>query len=860
MRDHRETNRPRPWLRLIRLISWIVPRRLRADWRQEWEAELRHHESLLGAWRRGRGELLRHSLGSLRDALWLQPKRLEDEMFQDLRYGVRLLLKSKVFTMVAVLSLALGIGANTVVFSALDAVLLKMLPVKEPEQLVLFRWLSGEKKMLNSFSGNQTRDEATGLQTSTSFSYPAFAQFRAQNQSLAEVFAFAHLRQVNVNVDGQAEIVAGQIVSVGKVIYLNNTAFTVAGVTPPEFYGAFGAARASDFAIPMAFLSQAMPAGGWSLSDPTNWWVRGIMGRLKPGVSVEQAQANLNLTLQQHASELRKSFTDQRDLPQLKLTPGGQGLTESRRSFSQPLFVLMTAVGLVLLVACLNVASLLLARAATRRKEIAVRMAAGAGRWRLIRQLLTESVLLASFGGALGLVFAYWGKDALLALIGPALSLNLKLDLRVLGFTAAVSALTGIAFGLAPALRATRIDLISALKDGGGGAGPVRSRLSKGLIVAQVALSLVLLVGAGLFVRTLRNLTQVEVGFNRENLLLFTVNPPTIGYEGSRLAALYRQINARIETIPGVRSATLSDKALLGGGVSASGISVPGYTPQPGEEMSVPRLRVGTNFFATMEIPILLGRCLTPLDGEQAPAVAVINQAMARRYFANDNPVGRHFSFGRGQVEIVGVARDASYQSLQEEIRPTIYIPYLQNLPAQMSYAVRTVGDPNALAPAIRDAVRSIDPNLPLFAVKTQNAQIAELLTQSRLFAGLSSFFGLLALALVSIGLYGVMSYIVARRTHEIGVRLALGAQGRDVRRMVLGESLRLALLGVAIGVPAALATTRSISGQLFRLAPNDPLTMAAATLLLLAVAACAGYLPARRAARVDPMAALRHE
>ncbi|HEX5083391.1 MAG TPA: ABC transporter permease, partial [Blastocatellia bacterium] len=900
----------------------------------------RYRERMLAEWDRldwrNKLELLRRSASAFWDALVLQPERWEDEMIQDLRYGVRMLLKSRGFTLVVALSLALGIGANTVVFSLLDAVLLKTLPVKEPERLVLFRWLSGEKKVWHSTSSESERefDRRTGLEIGTSFSFPAFEHFRANNQSLSETFAFVYTG-ANLNIDGQAESASGQFVSgnyfaglglsallgrtlttdddkasaepavmisyrywlrrfggdpavVGKTIYMGETAFTIAGVAPPEFYGTSNIGNAADFWAPLALTRRVMPQGFYPKDNPSNWWLN-IMGRLKPGVSARQAQSELDLALRQHTAELQKSFTDGREVPQLDLVSGSQGLMQARRKFSEPLRALTFIVGLVLAVACLNVANLLLARAATRRKEIAVRLAAGASRLRLVRQLMTESLLLAVLGGAVGLTFAYWGKDVLMALrpLGGFATLpDLKLDLRTLGFTAAVTALTGILFGLAPALRATKVDFASALKDGAGEAGYSRSRLSKGLIVSQVAMSLVLLIGAGLFVRTLRNLTRLDLGFNRENLLLFHVFPAGIGYKGERLANLYQQLLERIESTPGVRSATAGGSMLTGMG--ASGFCVRGYTPQPGEQMSLPNLSVAANFFETMEMPILQGRGLTRQDVEAqisamailqsmggkppkhflAPQrVAVINQAMARKYFPNSDPIGQRFNFssncsGRG-IEIVGVVRDAKYGGLKREIRPTAYVPYVDlpsGAPIGLSFAVRTVGDPASMTDAIRKAAQEVEPRLPINGIETQEAQIAGLVRQERLFASLSSFFGLLALLLVAIGLYGVMSYTVARRTHEIGVRMALGAQATDVLRLVMRETLWLALAGVALGVPAALAATRWIESQLFNVKPHDPLTITVVTLLLTAILALAGYLPARKAARVDPLVALRCE
>ena len=915
------------WLWLIRFIGLIVPRRLRADWKQEWEAELAHREKLLAKWdrldSRSKLDLLRRSMSGFRDALLLQPKRLEDEMLQDLRYGARMLLKNKMFTSVAVLSLALGIGANTALFSLIDAVLLKLLPVKAPEQLVLFRWVSGERLMMHSFSGSIDKDEATGLSSSTSFSYAAFEQLRKDNQTLSDVFAFAQLEQVNVNVDGVAEIAGGQLVTggyfaglglpailgrtldddddragaspavmlsynywrrrfgadtgaVGKVIYLNGSAFTVAGVTPPEFYGTMDFGAAPDVLVPMAFQPQVLPTRGRAvLEDATNWWIH-IMGRLPSGVSSEQALANLNLVLQKHALALQSDFQDKVDLPRLKLEQGSQGLAEVQREQSGPLWLLMGAVGLVLIIACINVANLLLARATARQKEIAVRLAVGASRYRLIRQLLTESLLLAALGGALGLLFAYWGKDAVLALVASGsnnLTITPQLDFRVLGFTVALTTLTGLLFGLAPAFRATRFELTPMLKEGAGGSGiQTRSRLSKTLIVVQVSMSLLLLIGAGLFVRTLTNLTRVDVGFNRANLLIFRMQPRMSGYEGERLAQIYQQVIGHIEAVPGVRAATVSRHPLLSGSMASDSISVPGYTPQPDEDRSVLLQQAGANFFATMELPLLLGRDFTPQDNAQSTPVVVINQALARRYFTNENPLGKQIYLNRfnptsrsGQnkpIEIIGIAGDAKYNSLRTEVKPTAYVPYLQanSPPVQMNFAVRTVGDPAVMTESIRQAVRTLDPNLPLFAVKTQQAQIAELAAQARLFATLSSFFGLLALALAGVGLYGVMSHNVARRTHEIGIRVALGAQNSDVLNLILGQGAQLALMGIGIGLLAAWPITRLLKKLLYGVSSTDPLTFTGVGLLLLSVALLACYLPARRASKVDPLVALRHE
>jgi predicted permease len=487
----------------------------------------------------------------------------------------------------------------------------------------------------------------------------------------------------------------------------------------------------------------------------------------------------------------------------------------------------------------------------------------------LIRQLLTESLLLSLIGGAMGLLLAYWSKGFLLALLpgeGAPLTLDIDTDVRVLAFTGGVSLLTGLLFGLAPALRATRVDLMPSLKDNAGTASRARSRLSKVLLVAQVAVSLLLLIGAGLFVRTLQNLERVELGFNKDNLLLFKVDPTLNGYKGVRLASLYQQISERIEALPGVRSVTSSTHILISNSASINKVSVAGYTPSPGEKGYVYVQKVRQNFLDTMGIPVLAGRNLNSQDAEKAPKVAVVNETFARKYFSDESPLGRRFKLERTAkddfVEIVGVARNAKYSSLRDETPPTIYIPYLQNLPSlgQMSFEVRAAGDPRDIAASVRQAVQEIDSSVPIYNLKTQSEQVDEHLAQEHLFARLSSFFGLLALALASIGLYGLLSYSVARRTHEIGIRCALGAHAGDVIWLVMKESLVVVLAGIAIGLPAALASTQVITSMLFGLSATDPVTILISVLFLVIVSALAGYLPARRAARVSPMVALKYE
>jgi predicted permease len=746
------------------------------------------------------------------------------------------------------------------------------------------------------------------------------------------VFAFAPIEQLNVSVDGQAEIAEGQLVTggyftglgaplnlgraisedddratanpvavishrywqrrfgldpavVGKTINVNNIPFTIVGVTPPQFHGALQIGDSPDLTIPMA-LEPRLIQGRSEMHEAWYWWVR-VMGRLKPGVSVEAARAELETVFQQNALEgwnalpanRRPPDYGPRDLPRMEVTTGGYGLNEVRQAYVQPLRIMLIVVGLTLLIACANVANLLLARATRRRQEMAVRLALGAGRFRLIRQLLTESVLLAVAGGALGLMLAWWSKD-LLRLWHPwgqsQLEVDLKLDWRVLGFTAAVAFCTSILFGLIPALRATKIDLTPALKENSRGSTGALSSLGKSLVVAQVAVSLLLLVGAGLFLRTLRNLQHIDLGFNAENVLLFRADPRLNGYGNERIARLYQQMIESIEAVPGVRSATISRHPLLSGSSANGPAHAEGRAHLTEADRYVYQQRVRWNFFETMEIPLLAGRQLRPQDDERAPKVAIINQTMARRFFGDENPIGKRFGFGRiensGQIEIVGVVKDAKYTGQREEIPSTAYLPYTQQSLGQMNFEVRTAGDPDQMITSIRTAVRRVDPNLPLFDLKTQSEQAEAALAQELLFAWLTGFFGLLALLLASIGLYGVMAYAVAQRTHELAIRMALGASPANILRRVIGQGMLLAVTGIAIGTAAALALTRLIASNaafeltrfisdfLYGVRAADPLTFVAVASLLALVALVACWVPARRATKVDPIVALRSE
>ena len=853
-----------------------------------------------------------------------------ENLIQDVRYAFRMLAKSPGFTAVVVLSLALGIGANTAIFSLMDAVMLKMLPVQQPNQLVLLTWTSpGWPAAIHRLGGNFDRDQS-GRATGTAFSYPIFEDVRTRNSVFSGVLGFADTERMTVNAGGQAGLADSQYVSgdyfsslgvravlgrtllpaddlsaanatvisysywtrrfgrvpsvVGKSITLNGVSFTVVGVAPPEFFGV-QPGTSIDVWIPLHTQPQvdarwADPKEGSKFTAPEDWWIV-MMGRLKPGINARQAQAAVDVIVRQNVLALgpqKKRFEGiSLDPPRVELAPASKGLDNLRHEFSRPLFVLMGVVSLVLLIACANVANLLLARATVRQKEIAVRLALGAGRQRLIRQLLTESVVLASAGGVLGVFLAYWASGILLAFMSSGsdpVTLHVTPDLRVLGFTAGVSVLTGILFGLAPALRGTRLNLTPALKEGASGGARRHGRrlrlgLGKALVISQVAMSLLLLMGAGLFVRTLVNLQDQGLGFDRRNLLLFRLDPIQAGYQAEKLPSLYQELQRRLAGLPGVRSVSVSDFTLINGGAWIDGILIQGYTPKPGEgndgQVGAWLNPVGPGFFGTMGIPVLLGRAIDGRDSPSAPKVAVINQTLANQCFPGSSPVGHRLGgFGNSKpldFQIIGVVGDAKYGQLRDKVPPTVFIAYAQNPdPGPTSIEVRTAGDPKQWMSAVRGAVQSLDRNLPLFDFKTQAEQIEQATFQERLFARLSSFFGLLALVLACVGLCGMMSYAVARRTSEIGIRMALGAESVGILRMVLREGFTLAVVGIAIGIPASLAALRLISTMLYGLKPTDPATVAACAFVMIVVAALAGYLPARRASRVDPMVALRYE
>jgi macrolide transport system ATP-binding/permease protein len=849
-----------------------------------------------------------------------------EQFGQDLRYAFRTMKGNRLFTFLAVLSLALGIGANTAIYSFMDSILLRALPVSEPESLVVLNWNAKPAKrggfVLHAISGSTYDDPKTGI-TAGIFPFPAFELFEKNNTVFSSLFAYHPSRELNVTVKGQANLASGEYVSgdyfrglavppaagrpilpaddragapsvamlsfaysqkrfggpsnaAGQSILINNLPFVVAGVTPPGFFGVDPGA-APDVYLPMhadIVLEAASQFGarGENYLDQNYYWIE-VMGRLRPGVSMAQAEGALAPPFHQWVASTAHTDPERANLPELRAKPGAAGLDSLRRQYSKPLYVLMTLVGLILAIACANVANLLLARAAARRREIALRLSVGAGRFRVIRQLLTESVLLAFLGGVLGVFVAMWGIRFLTLLLGNGktnFTLHAELNWHVLSVAIGLSLLTGVLFGLAPAMQSTRVDVISAMKETRAGELGARHsfwriNLSQVLMVGQIALSLLMLVAAGLFVRTLSNLQSIELGFNREDVLLFELNARQAGHKGPEIAAFYADLLKKFQAIPGVRDASLSNYALVQAGWSL-GIRIAGKETDVGNRM----LAVGPGFFKTMQIPILTGREIEERDRPGSPPAAVVSELFAKTNFGDQNPLGQHITIeaqvdGRlssREVEVVGVARNAWYGRLKWKVPPVLYIAYDQGFPepAQMTYELRTAGDPLRFVSAVREIVHEADARVPLARVKTQVAGIEQTINQEIVFAELCTGFAILALVIACVGLYGTVSYNVARRTGEIGIRMALGARRGNVVKMILRQVLVLATIGLAIGVPVAFGTSKLVASFLFGMKPNDPIALSLAVAILLGAAILAGYAPARRASRIDPMVALRHE
>jgi predicted permease len=847
-----------------------------------------------------------------------------------------MLLQDKGWTSVVVLSLALGIGANTALFSAINGLLLKKLAVSDPDSLVRIRYAGPNQVRTDILVYGYSAPDTRGRQVESSFSYPMYLQFRADNRTMSDLFACAPLSLVNVVANGEGEIANGFVASgnyyqmlgvtarlgrtllpdddtptatpvavishqywmkrfsgaanvVGSAATVNNIPVTIVGVLPAGFIGVEHAVGdAPDISLPLALeprFNAGLSAPSTRLSEATFWWLE-VMGRLKPGVTAAQVQGNLAGVFQATArsgfdsylasltteERSRTTAQDRSQVPELVVDSGSRGIYEANTTDVRAVTVLTVVVALVLLIVCANVANLLMSRATARQRELSVRLALGATRARLIRQLLTESLLLAGVGGAVGVLVGRWGYQLLPGTNRPlVLAVNagfeagqaMSLDLRVLVFVIAVTTATGIVFGIAPALRASRTDLNSALKENSRTMAGSRGLLRPALVVAQIAVSLMLLIAAGLFLRTLQNLREVDVGFNPHNVLLFRVNPALNRYDSMRTAQLYDRIGERVRAIAGVRSVAWSNNSLMSGRRFSGGMFVQGRSYAPGQREVVFGLGVSPTFFETMEIPLLGGRGFTSLDKQGAPRVVVINEAAARKFFPNESPIGRRVGpalDASGREEIVGIVRDAKYNTVRDAPVPTKYTAYAQSFQGTATFEVRTAGHPLSVASAVRDVVRQVDPNLPIMNLMTEVDELEGRFTQERLFAQAYVLFGGLALLVASIGLFGVMSYSVARRTNEIGIRMTLGARTRDVMGLVMRESMALVAVGVAIGVAGAIAASRLIASLLFGLTPNDPLAMAGAMTVMLLVSALAGYLPARRASKVDPMVALRCE
>ena len=905
-----------------RLLYYFRRRQFEAELAEEME----HHAALSGQPKFGNVTLLKEDSR----AMWTWP--FWEQLGQDLRYALRTMANNKTFTALAALSLALGIGANTAIYSFMDSILLRSLPVQNPESLVMLNTRSQprnaspsqakgkqakrESVMHSSMttSGSSFNDPKTGFNSGV-FPYPAFELFQKSDSIFSSVFAYYGAGPLNLTIKGQADVANGEYVSgdffrglgvppaagrliagdddkagapavavvsysfsqrrfggaanaEGQSILINNVPFTVIGVAPPEFFGIDPAAL-PDYYLPMHanLLLQLGPIlSANSYLDQNFYWIE-IMARLRPGVSMEHAQATLAPQFHQWVLSTARNDGERADLPKLVIKEGAGGLDALRRQYSKPLYVLLTLVGLILAIACANIANLLLARATARQREMAVRLSMGAGRWRVIRQLLTESVLLASLGGALGILFAAWGIRVLTVLLANGrenFTLHAELNWHVLGVTIALSVLTGVLFGLAPAIQSTRVDVIPALKEARAGEQVRRSflhvSLSQVLVVSQIAISLLMLVAAGLFVRTLSNLQKVDLGFNRENLLLFQLNARQAGHQDADIATFYSDLQKRFSGIPGVRSATLSRVPLVGG-ASMGTIITAGGEQQVGNLV----LPVGPSFFTTMQIPMLLGREIEERDQPGSPVVAVVNELFAKAAFGDDNPIGRHINLvgPKRDIEIVGVSKTARYAELKSDNQPVVYIAYNQGAfgpVSQVAYELRTAGNPLNYVNSVREIVHQADARVPLSNVKTQAAQVDQAINQEIIFARLCTTFAILGLLIACVGLYGTMSYNVAKRTNEIGIRMALGAQRVGVIWMVLRQVFVLAMVGLAIGLPIALATSKFVESFLFGMKPDDPWAISVAVAVLVAAAVIAGYAPARRASKIDPRVALRHE
>ena len=879
----------RPHLLLVALAALIVPRRLRADWRREWEAELQNRERTLAEWqrldRRHRLDLIRRSTSAFADALWLQPRRLEDHMVQDLRFALRMLLKHPGFAVMAVTTLALGIGANTAIFTLLDKVLLRPLPVERPTELVTF--LEGPTAEVNVFS------------------YPSFANLRDHNTVLAGLAAYFQM-PMSLSDPRRTERVVGQIVSgnyfdvvgvrpalgrfflpeedrtpgthpvvvighglwrrwfdrapsaIGATINLNGFPHVIVGIAPREFTGTTRA-TATDVYVPMMMHERAFPGSEGALQAEHRGWLT-LIGRLKPNVARPQAQAAISALIDGTPPPAPGDKSGDAANQRLLLAEGCGGYADRIADLSLPLKLLMAVVGCVLAIACANVANLLLVRAIGRRREIAVRLANGASRARIVRQLITEGALLAAIGGGTGLLVAQWSTRLLLGfqerLAFVPRAIDGAIDGRVLAFTAIVSAVTGLAFAVVPARQACNTDLSAALKREPPSLPGARHLSVRNLLIAtQVALSVVVLIGAGLCVRSLRALQAIDAGLEPAKVATASFDLDLNGYDEVRGRRFITSATDRLSAVGGVETVSAANIVAFSEVMWISGITIEGYEARPGERMPVDVNVVGAGYFRTVGTPIVSGREFTAQDAEGAPRVLLVNEAMARRYFRGQDPVGRRTSRG----VIIGVVRDSKEKGLVQDARPAIYWPLAQHYVPNLTLLVRTA-EPRAVLPAVGRELHALDPALPIYNLQTLADQRDGSIYNERLSATLLTLFGTLAALLAAVGLYAVLSYSVTERTHEIGIRVALGAQRRDVIAQVVSHGLAPTLIGLVVGVASAYAATRAMARLLFGVSPTDPLTFVVVPGLLIVVALIAAWLPAHRATRLDPLAALRHE
>jgi predicted permease len=874
-----------PWIWLITLIGVVVPRRLRADWRQEWEAELRYRETLLAEWDQlnlqNKLDLFRHSLGAFADALWLQPRRLEDEMFQDLRLGVRMLIKHPSFTVVAVLTLALGIGANITIFSVINAVLLRPLPYPDADRLV-FLWSEAPAQNI--------RERASA--------YANVADWREQNKSFEDIAAFdptvvtltgvaepekvmsirtsanlfpllgvAPMLGRTFTADEEQQKVRVVVLShglwqrrfgaspnvLGQTLEIDGVSSQVIGVMPEHF--------ASDKETRIWEPHTLFP--DWEAQKAqrgTGSWQ--VVGRLKAQVSLAQAQTEMNTI----AQRVEQAFPVANKGLGVNLVPLQLQYTGSNVRLA--LWMLFGAVALVLLIACTNVANLMLARGITREREMAIRMALGAPRMRLLRQLLTESALLSLLGGAVGLFIASWGIRAILGFSPPNIRNldSVTIDTRVLAFATIVALLTGLLFGLAPALKISQTQPGAALKEGRSASGGISGRrLRSLLLITEFSLAVLLLAGAGLLLRSFSKLQAVDPGFDPARVLHMQLTPAR-NSTADQWRVFYGQVSERITSLPGVEAAGLTSEIFIGGNPDGL-ITIEGASPEAAATARIPFRGdvISEGLLETLRVPLRKGRFFNAQDNQAAVPVTIINETMARRFWPGEDALGKQFKLGPAQstnpwLTVVGVVGDMRRQSLERQPIAQIFQPYLQSSERRLILLIRTRGEPTQLAPVVRSEIRALDKTVLVNGIATLESQLDQRVAERRFQTWLLALFSALALLLAAVGIYGLIHQTVALRTREIGTRLALGAQPRDVLRLVIGEGMGLALCGVGIGLLAAFALTRVLAGLLFGVTATDPTTFIAAPLVLLLVALLACYLPARRAARVDPVFALRHE